>query len=71
MGQSNVASIALSVIGIILCGGIGGFAGWSLIFFSGWTGVVGALLAVAVGMVTATATWIAITSALRSLRWIR
>ena len=45
----------------------GGVAGWSLVNALDWHGVVGALVAAAIGMVVATGTWVVITVSLRKL----
>lgn len=50
-------SIALYIIAIIACGGLGGLAGWLASQALGWSGVPAALLAAAVGMVVAVAAW--------------
>ena len=68
MAQSKFAGIVYNVMGILVCGGIGGIAGWSLTMLTGWTGTPAALLAVAVGMVVATGAWIGLVSAVRSMR---
>jgi len=49
-------------------GGFGGLAGWLLVSLAGWTGTPGAIVAIVVGMVVATAIWVGLTSAVRSLR---
>jgi hypothetical protein len=68
MAQSQVAGIVFSVIGILVSGGFGGLAGWLLVSLAGWTGTPGAIVAIVVGMVVATAIWVGLTSAVRSLR---
>jgi hypothetical protein len=60
-------SIFCSVIGILVSGLAGGVAGWSLVNALDWHGVVGALVAAAIGMVVATGTWVVITVSLRKL----
>ena len=64
-------AIVWSVIGIFVCGGLGGFAAWALVTSLGWVGTAGAIAAAAIGMVVAVALWVAITVSLRSLGWIR
>ncbi|MEO8508228.1 MAG: hypothetical protein ABI593_11415 [Betaproteobacteria bacterium] len=59
------SSILFSIIGIVLSGLAGGVAGWSVIGALEWTGVVGALAAAVIGMVVATAVWVALTVLLR------
>ena len=64
-------SIVWSVLGIILCGGIGGGVGWLVTHALDLSGVPAALLAVAVGMVLAVACWIGLTTLLRSLKLLQ
>lgn len=66
-----MASILGSVISIIVCGGLGGVAGWALASALGLGGVAGALLAATVGIIVAAALWTAGSSALRALGWLR
>ena len=47
-----------SLVGILVCGGIGGFVAWSTVNALAIEGVTGALAAAAIGMVVATALWI-------------
>lgn len=63
--------IVWSVVGILICGGLGGFAAWAFVAAMGWSGIPGALAAAAVGMVVATALWTGGTTLLRALGWIR
>ena len=63
--------IVWSVIGIFICGGIGGFAAWAFVTALGWAGIPGALAAAVIGMVVAVALWTGGTALLRSLGWIR
>jgi hypothetical protein len=65
------SSIFFSVIGILASGLAGGLAGWSFIAALDWSGVGGALVAAAIGMVVATAVWLAITVLLRKLGLVR
>jgi hypothetical protein len=64
-------SIVWSVIGIFVCGGMGGFAAWALVTGMSWTGTLGAIAAAVIGMVVAVALWTGLTSLLRALGWIR
>ncbi len=57
MKLRTLAGVALSVAAIIACGALGGGAGYGLLAWLGWSGVSGALVAVFVGMVVATAAW--------------
>jgi hypothetical protein len=64
-------SVVGSILGIIVCGVIGGFAAWMLVASLGAGGVIGALMAAAIGMVAATALWVGGSSLLRALGWLR
>jgi hypothetical protein len=68
MTTSQRGSILGSVLGIVLCGGLGGFAAWAIVRAIGLEGTVGAILAAIVGMVVATAAWTGGTTLLRALR---
>jgi len=63
--------IVWSVIGIFICGGLGGFAAWAFVATVGWSGTPGALAAAVIGMVVAAALWTGGTALLRSLGWVR
>lgn len=60
-------SILWSVVGIVVCGMAGGVCGWWLVGALGLTGVLAAVVGAIVGMVVATAAWVAITTLLRKL----
>ena len=60
-----------SVLGILVCGVVGGVSAWSAVNALGFDGVFGALLAAVIGMVVATALWAGGSSLLRALGWIR
>ena len=64
-------AIVWSVVGILVCGGLGGFAAWALVTSVGWAGTAGAIAAAVIGMVVAVALWAGTTSLLRALRWIK
>jgi len=64
-------AIVWSVVGIFICGGLGGFAAWALVRGLGWVGTPGAIAAAIIGMVVAVALWTGITTLLRALGWIR
>jgi len=66
-----MASIAVSVLAILLCGGLGALAGFGLSSAIGWSGVGGAIVAALTGMVVATLAWIAGSMVLRRLGWLR
>lgn len=61
MANNTVRSIFYSIVGIIVAGGCGGVAGWSLAAAFDLTGVTAALVAAATGMVVATGVWVALT----------
>ena len=57
MNLHSILGIAQSIVAIIMCGALGAGAGYGLLAWLGWAGVSGALVAVFVGMVVATAAW--------------
>jgi hypothetical protein len=57
MAAPTPLSILISVLGILACGALGAFAGFGLIHAIGVAGTFGAIIAVAAGMVVATAAW--------------
>jgi len=65
MKPSQRGSILGSVLGIVVCGGIGGLAAWAVVAQLGWDGPLGAIAATLIGMAVATGAWIALTSVLR------
>jgi len=60
-----------SVVGILICGGLGGFAAWAFVTAMGWAGTPGALAAAVIGMVVAVALWTGVTALMRSLGRLR
>ena len=60
-----------SLVGILVCGGIGGFVAWAAVNALEVEGVTGSLLAAAIGMIVATALWIAGTVLLRAVGLLR
>ena len=52
-------SILPSALAILFCGLVGAFGAWSIAEALEWTGVMGAIATAIVGMVFATALWIA------------
>ncbi len=64
-------AIVWNVVGILVCGGLGGFAAWALVTSIGWDGTPGALFAAVIGMVVAVALWTGVTALLRTFGWIR
>jgi hypothetical protein len=66
-----MTSIVLSVLAILLCGGLGAFAGFAAVSAIGWPGTWGALVAAVIGMVVATLAWALGVAVLRKLGWLR
>lgn len=66
-----LVSIAWSVLGILLCGGIGATAGFLVTRALDLGGLAAALVGVVIGMVLAVACWAALTSLLRAARLLR
>ncbi len=64
-------AIVWSVIGILICGGLGGFAAWALVTSIGWAGTLSAIVAALIGMVIAVALWAGLTALLRAVGLIR
>jgi hypothetical protein len=64
-------AILWNVIGIIVCGGLGGVTAWAFVGSLGLSGTPGAIAAALVGMVVAVALWAGVTSLLRMVGWIR
>jgi hypothetical protein len=67
MASEARASILVSILGIIICGGIGGITAWAVVTAVGWDGTLGAILAAIIGMVVATAAWAGASTLLRAL----
>ncbi|MEO8345284.1 MAG: hypothetical protein ABI607_06270 [Betaproteobacteria bacterium] len=63
--------IVWSVVGILVCGALGGMGAWALVTALGLTGTLSAIAAAIVGMVFAVALWAGITSMLRATGFIR
>lgn len=61
MAGNTPRSIFFSIVGILIAGGCGGVAGWALVGALDLNGVVGALVAAAIGMLVATGVWVALT----------
>jgi len=61
MPGNTPRSIFFSIVGILIAGGCGGLAGWALAGMLDLNGVVGALVAAAIGMLVATSVWVALT----------
>jgi len=64
-------AIVWNIIGILLCGCLGGFSAWAIVTGMGWEGAFGAVAATIIGMGLAVALWTGLTAFLRALGWIR
>jgi len=64
-------AIVWSVVGIFVCGGLGGIAAWALVTSLGGAGTLGAIAAAIIGMVIAVALWTGLTALLRAMGWVR
>jgi lipopolysaccharide export LptBFGC system permease protein LptF len=51
-------NVFLQILAIIVCGGLGAFAGWFVMRFTGIEGTLGALLTIPIAVVVATAAWL-------------
>jgi len=71
MAGNTPRSIFFSIVGILIAGGCGGFAGWVVVGMLGLGGVVGALVAAAVGMLVATSVWVTLTVLLEKAGMLR
>jgi fructose-specific phosphotransferase system IIC component len=68
MHHHQRGSALASILGIVVCGGLGGVAAWAVVTTMGWSGAFGAIVAAIIGMVVATALWTAGTSLFRTVR---
>ena len=66
-----MASIIGSVLGILVCGSLGGGIAWAVVGMLGLAGAAGAIVAAVIGMVVAVAAWAAGSVALRAAGWIK
>jgi hypothetical protein len=64
-------ALVLSIIGILVCGVLGGALAWAIVAMIGWTGTPGALVSAVLGMVAAFLFWVGGSALLRALHWIR
>lgn len=71
MRNEQRGGVLASLAGIVVCGGAGGFMAWVVVTALDIGGVTGAILAAAVGMIVATALWIAGGWALRASGIVR
>lgn len=67
----GMVSVLLSVLGVLVCGGLGGLAGWAAMSAIGWTGTAGAVVAAIIGMVVATVAWVAGAALMRKVGLLR
>lgn len=68
--MNAAVSILLSLVAIVVCGGVGALAAFALVNALGLGGVVGAIVAVLAAVVVATLLWALGVVVLRSLGWI-
>jgi hypothetical protein len=67
MTLRSVALVAVNLVAIIVCGGLGGIAGYGLVHALDMSGVVGALVAAFAAMLVATFAWAAGSAVLRTI----
>lgn len=67
MTEKQSGSILGSILGIVVCGGLGGVTAWAVVTAVGLGGAFGSIVAAIIGMVVATAAWAAGTALLRKL----
>ena len=63
--------VAVNLVAIIVCGGLGGFAGYGLIHTLDLSGITGALVAAFAAMLVATFAWAAGSALLRTISRFR
>jgi len=63
--------VILNVLAIVVCGGLGGVAGFGVMRMLDLDGVAGALVAATIAMLIATAAWAAGATLLRALGLMR
>lgn len=66
-----MASLIGNVLGILVCGALGGVVAWAVVGMVGLTGASGAIVAAVIGMGVAVAAWAAGSVALRAAGWIK
>jgi hypothetical protein len=66
MSLHTLVYVALNIMAIIVCGAAGAGAGYGVVHSFALSGVVGAIVATAIGMVVATAAWAGGSSLLRA-----
>jgi hypothetical protein len=71
MLKDQRGGVLASLAGIVVCGGAGGFLAWAVVSRLDMEGVAGAVVATTIGMIVATALWIAGAWALRASGIVR
>ena len=71
MSLRTLTLIALNALAIVVCGGLGAAAGFSVIGWLGLDGLAAAIVAIVVAMPVATIAWAAGATLLRALRITR
>lgn len=66
-----MGSLIGSIVGILVCGGIGAVGGWVLVSALGVGGVPGALVAAFAAMLLAVLLWAGSVGVLRAIGWLR
>lgn len=69
--MNPAASILLSLVAIVLCGGLGALAAFALVGALDLRGVLSAIVAVFIAVGVSTLLWALGVAALRSLRWLK
>jgi hypothetical protein len=64
-------AIVLSIIGILVCGVLGGTVAWAIVAKIGLSGTPGALVAAVLGMIAAFLVWVGGSSLLRVFGRVR
>jgi hypothetical protein len=67
LGRRQRGAFATRLVAILVCGGIGGVAGWSIVSLLRWDGAFGAFVAALIAMVISMMLWAGGILALRSL----
>ena len=67
MTEKQSGSILARILGIVVCGGLGGVTAWAVVTAAGLGGTFGSIVAAIIGMVVATAAWAAGTALLRKV----
>ena len=71
MRRNQRGGILASLAGIVVCGGAGGLLAWAVVDALSIEGVAGAIVAAAIGVIVATALWVAGGWALRASGIVR